>query len=125
MEKGIIKRLDNQKEFMYFQIKPDVSVVYLFEKIASSLDEYEEGLSYPNKDIDYNKFTPKRVSFNTGDGTIYAIVIYNKDLIDLILFKGNSKYKKFIESMKKKLFLCKWRIIIKIIFANFLSLNVK
>ena len=101
MEKGIIKRLDNQKDFMYFQIKSDVSVVYLFDEISSSLDEYEEGLSYPNKDIDYNKFVPKRISFNVGDGTIYAIVIYNSDLIDFILFKGNSKFDKFIELMKK------------------------
>jgi len=100
MEKGIIKKLDNQKDFMYFQIKPDISVVYLFDEIASSLDEYEEGLSYSNKDIDYNKFVPKRISFNVGDGTIYAIVIYNKDLIDLILFKRNSKFDKFIELMK-------------------------
>jgi len=101
MEKGIIKRLDNQKDFMYFQIKPDVSVVYLFDEIASFLDEYEEGLSYPNKDVDYNKFVPRRISFNVGDGTIYAIVIYNSDLIDLILFKGNSKFNKFIKLMKK------------------------
>ena len=100
MEKGIIKKVDNQKDFMYFQIKADVSVVYIFDKITSLLDEYEEGLSYPNKDINYDKFIPKRISFNIGDGNIYGIVIYNKDLIDFILFKGNSKFDKFIKLMK-------------------------
>jgi hypothetical protein len=100
MAKGIINRLDNQEDFMYFQIKSDVSVVYILDEITASLDEYEEGLAYPNKDVVYGKFVTTRTSFNTGGGTIYAIAIYNKDLIDLILFKGNAKFDKFIELMK-------------------------
>ena len=100
-KKGIIKKFDHQKDYMYFQIKPDVSIVYILDEITSSLDKYDEGLSYPNKDINYKKFVPKRISFNIGDGTVYAIVIYNIDLIDLILFKGTSKFDKFTKLMEK------------------------
>ena len=101
MKKGIILKIDNQKGFIYFQIEADVSVVYILDEISSSLDKYDEGLSYPNKDVEYSRFVPKRESYHDGHGTIHAIAVYNKDLIDLILFKQNSNFNKFIRLMRK------------------------
>ena len=102
MKKGIIEKLRHQEDFYYFQIKADVSVVYHIDEIFVALDEYDEGLFYPNKDIDYKTFVPERITFHDGSGTIHAIVIYNKDLIDLILFKNNKKCKRFLKLMKKR-----------------------
>ena len=102
MEKGIVKKLENQNDFLYFHIEANASVVYLLDEISAAIDDYEEGLSYPEKNINYETFVPKRVSFNVGDGTTYAIVIFNKDQIDLILFKNNSKFDAFLGLMKEK-----------------------
>lgn len=102
MDKCVIAKLNNQKDFMYFKIKADASVIYALDEMTSALDEYEEGLVYPTKNIDYDKFIPHRTSFNVGDGDIYAIVIYNKDLIDLILFKNNSEFDRFVSMMNDR-----------------------
>ena len=102
MDICVIAKLNNQKDFMYFKIKADASVIYALDEMTSALDEYEEGLVYPTKNIDYDKFIPHRTSFNVGDGDIYAIVIYNKDLIDLILFKNNSEFDRFVSMMNDR-----------------------
>jgi len=101
MDSGIIVKLQNQKDFMWFSLKANAQSVYILDSIVASFDKYEEGLFFPKKNLVYKNFVPNRWELHNGQGVIYGIAIFNKDLIDLIIIKNTPEYKKFIRLMKK------------------------
>lgn len=92
MKKAHIKGITNTENFIWYRIKADSLSGSYIDEIVKSLDEkFNEGIEFFQA-RSYKNFIPKRFS-HTKDNEVYAISIFNEDLIDFILFKAHSSFK--------------------------------
>ncbi len=87
MIKGTIKGLRHEKEFLWFSLEPSMLTVQRLDIILRKVDsKWKEGIN-PEKKQYYENIAPIRFTHYSPKGNIYAISIFNNDLVDFILFK--------------------------------------
>ena len=100
MEKSKIKGISHTDNVVWFRVEPCKEAVYILNKMAMDLDKkFHEGILKSDQEINYEDFAPVRYSHEDGEGKIYAISIFHKDLIDVIILKEHPFYEKVMKIM--------------------------
>lgn len=95
--------VSNTENIFWIRLKPNVEVVRKIDSIIKKLDvSYGEGIFHCDEDIEnYKSFFPRRC-FHDSDGVVYAISIFNEDLIDFILIKESPVFNQLFELYQKE-----------------------
>ncbi len=98
MSKDIINGITNDEKIIWYRLKPNLITVNLINEIAGVINKYYEGEGEIADELGpkikhYKELILKRVSYRDEKGALFAIGIFNEDLVDFIVFKDSPYFK--------------------------------
>ena len=103
MVNTLFKGIHHYKNVMWIKLKPISKTIKKLDRVFREMDdEHNESLLYPEQKIPkYADFIPQRYT-HMKDNKVFAITIFQKDFVDLIIMKDHENFDEFINIYNKE-----------------------